>query len=205
MQLSVQARWEEVGSEPVSERDWERIHTGVRMKVLFQCTEADCIPAPVKQAWEYFSTYACFLGSASSSGALDSNNVESTNTDVTKSPVMSQANTAVLSSVKKLGKVAPIPNKETWHRSASHVDLEWKKQIYLQCVLKHMRSTEDQNQDAYDELLMLMYQAASAEYKDQEQNWQHPSNLTTRNYSRCPKKLPNKYSLKQWVSQNGGY
>lgn len=159
-------------------------------------------------------------GSSSSSGALDSKNVESNNTDVAKSPLMTQSNTAVengknhvspkdstkvLPPVKKLGKVAPLPKKETRHESVPHAELEWKKQTYLQCVLKHMRSTEQPNQDAYDELLMLMDQVASAEYKNQEQNWQHPSDLTTRNYPRFAKKLPNKYSLKQWVSQNGGY
>ncbi|KAJ1177996.1 hypothetical protein NDU88_003246 [Pleurodeles waltl] len=159
-------------------------------------------------------------GSASSSGALDSKSVESKNNDVAESPFLSQTNTAVekgenhvsskdstkvLSTAKKLGKVAPIPKKETRHKSLPHAELEWKKQTYLQCVLKHMRSTEDPNRDAYDELLMLMDQVASAEYKNQEQNWQHPSDLTTRNYPRCAQKLPNKCHLKQWVSQNGGY
>ncbi|XP_078536866.1 S100P-binding protein [Lissotriton helveticus] len=159
-------------------------------------------------------------GSSSSSGALDSKNVESKNTDVAESPLMTQSNTAVekgknhastkdstkvLPPVKKLGKVAPLPKKETRHEPVPHAELEWKKQTYLQCVLKHMRSTQQPNQDAYDELLLLMDQVASAEYKNQEQNWQHPSDLTTRNYPRFAKKVPNKYSLKQWVSQNGGY
>ncbi|XP_029475009.1 S100P-binding protein isoform X2 [Rhinatrema bivittatum] len=106
---------------------------------------------------------------------------------------------------KKLGKVSPVEKAEERQVRIPSTELERKKQMYVQCVLKHIQSPRAPNQDAFKELLTLMDQVASVEYRHQDRRWQHPSDLTMRSYPRFSKKLPNKWNLKQWVSRNGGY
>ncbi|XP_069481342.1 S100P-binding protein [Ambystoma mexicanum] len=124
--------------------------------------------------------------------------------DVKRKQGPSNDSTGELPPVKKLETVLTIPKVKQRQITIPAAELELKKQAYLQCVLKHIRSSGDPKQDAYDELLTLMDQVASVEYRNREQSWQHPSDLTTRNYPRFAKRDPKKYSLKQWMAHNGG-
>nr|XP_033811176.1 S100P-binding protein-like [Geotrypetes seraphini]XP_033811178.1 S100P-binding protein-like [Geotrypetes seraphini] len=98
---------------------------------------------------------------------------------------------------KKPGKAA-LSKAEERHLRIPPAELEKKKQDYVQCVLKHHKQINATHQDAYKECLTLMDQVAN-------KGWLHPLNLTLRCYPRSSKKLPNKRSLKQWVSQNGAH
>ncbi|XP_030075951.1 S100P-binding protein isoform X2 [Microcaecilia unicolor] len=98
---------------------------------------------------------------------------------------------------KKPGKAALSKPEERQVRIPP-AELERRKHSYVQCVLKHRKLRKETDQDAYRECLALMDKVART-------GWQHPLNLTLRSYPRFSKKLPNKWSLKQWVSRNGAY
>lgn len=118
---------------------------------------------------------------------------------------------------KKLGKVVPVPKTDSWKdvmvdfSLARQVtipveQLERRKRIYMQCVVNHVQNPEGTRQGAMGELLHLMDQVANVEYRNQgRHHWQHPSDLTTRNYSQFVRKSSSTYSLRQWASRNGGY
>uniref|UniRef100_A0A2K5QJY8 S100P-binding protein n=1 Tax=Cebus imitator TaxID=2715852 RepID=A0A2K5QJY8_CEBIM len=79
----------------------------------------------------------------------------------------------------------------------SQSNLEQQKEIYLRSVIAHIEDPEDSNQGISGELYALMDQV----HHMQHSKWQHPSDLTTRNYARRQKHLQ-RYSLTQWVDRN---
>uniref|UniRef100_A0A8C2M1A6 S100P-binding protein n=1 Tax=Cricetulus griseus TaxID=10029 RepID=A0A8C2M1A6_CRIGR len=98
-------------------------------------------------------------------------------------------------SERRLGKVIPVLQTRT--RMFSQSDLEKQKDIYLSKVIAHIEDPGDSNQGTLGELDALMDQVHM-----QNPDWQHPSDLTTRNYARFRQKPLQRYSLSQWVDRN---
>ncbi|XP_057641364.1 S100P-binding protein isoform X4 [Chionomys nivalis] len=96
---------------------------------------------------------------------------------------------------RRLGKVIPVLQTRT--RMFSQSDLEKKKDIYLSKVIAHIEDPGESNQGPLGELDTLMDQVHM-----QNPEWQHPSDLTTRNYARFRQKPLQRYSLSQWVDRN---
>ncbi|XP_029331967.1 S100P-binding protein isoform X2 [Mus caroli] len=96
---------------------------------------------------------------------------------------------------RRLGKVIPVLQTRT--RMFSQSDLEKQKDIYLSKVIAHIEDPGDSNQGTLGELDALMDQV-QMQYPD----WQHPSDLTTRNYARFRQRPLQRYSLSQWVDRN---
>uniref|UniRef100_A0A8C6RVB9 S100P-binding protein n=1 Tax=Nannospalax galili TaxID=1026970 RepID=A0A8C6RVB9_NANGA len=96
---------------------------------------------------------------------------------------------------RRLGKVIPVLQTKT--RMFSQSDLEKQKDIYLSKVIAHIEDPGDSNQGTLGELDTLMDQVHM-----QNPDWQHPSDLTTRNYARFRQKPLQRYSLSQWVDRN---
>lgn len=96
---------------------------------------------------------------------------------------------------RRLGKVIPVLQTKT--RLFSQSDLEKQKDLYLSKVIAHIEDPGDSNQGTLGELDTLMDQVHM-----QNPDWQHPSDLTTRNYARFRQKPLQRYSLSQWVDRN---
>ncbi|XP_057560179.1 S100P-binding protein isoform X2 [Hippopotamus amphibius kiboko] len=101
---------------------------------------------------------------------------------------------------KRLGKVIPVLQTKTRTNvpTFSPSDLEKQKQSYLRNVIAHIEDPVDTNQGTLGELCALMDQV----HHVQSQKWQHPSDLTRRNYARFRQKSLQRYSLTQWVDRN---
>ncbi|XP_032481750.1 S100P-binding protein isoform X1 [Phocoena sinus] len=101
---------------------------------------------------------------------------------------------------KRLGKVIPVLQTKTRTNipTFSPSDLEKQKQSYLRNVIAHIEDPVDSNQGTLGELCALMGQV----HHMQNPKWQHPSDLTRRNYARFRQKPLQRYSLTQWVDQN---
>lgn len=96
---------------------------------------------------------------------------------------------------RRLGKVIPVLQTRT--RMFSQSDLEKQKDIYLSKVIAHIEDPGDSNQGTLGELDALMDKVYT-----QNPDWQHPSDLTTRNYARFRQRPLQRYSLSQWVDRN---
>ncbi|XP_036602066.1 S100P-binding protein [Trichosurus vulpecula] len=105
---------------------------------------------------------------------------------------------------RRLGKVIPLLQAKARSKIQifSQTELEQKKQIYLKNVIAHLKNPLESNQGTLGELYALMDQVADVEYQMQNQRWQHPSDLTMRNYPRFRQKPLQRYSLTQWVDRN---
>ncbi|XP_043851502.1 S100P-binding protein [Dromiciops gliroides] len=105
---------------------------------------------------------------------------------------------------RRLGKVVPLLQAKARSKiqTFSKTELEQKKQIYLKNVIAHLKNPQESNQGTLGELYALMDQVANVEYQMHDQRWQHPSDLTMRNYPRFRQKPLQKYSLTQWVDRN---
>nr|XP_004471427.1 S100P-binding protein isoform X2 [Dasypus novemcinctus]XP_058159947.1 S100P-binding protein isoform X2 [Dasypus novemcinctus] len=101
---------------------------------------------------------------------------------------------------RRLGKVIPVPQTKTRTNVStfSRSDLEQQKEIYLRSVIAHIKDPVDSNQGPLRELCALMDQV----HHMQNEKWQHPSDLTMRNYARFRQKPLQRYSLTQWVDRN---
>ncbi|KAL2772939.1 S100P-binding protein, partial [Daubentonia madagascariensis] len=99
---------------------------------------------------------------------------------------------------RRLGKVIPVLQSKTRTNvpTFSQSNLEQQKQIYLRSVIAHIEDPVDSNQGPLKELYALM-----EVHHMQNPKWQHPSDLTMRNYARRQKTLQ-RYSLTQWVDRN---
>ncbi|XP_012620836.1 S100P-binding protein isoform X2 [Microcebus murinus] len=99
---------------------------------------------------------------------------------------------------RRLGKVFPVPQTKTRTdvQTFSQSNLEQQKQIYLRSVIAHIEDPVDSNKGPWQELYALM-----EVHHMQNSKWQHPSDLTMRNYARRQKTLQ-RYSLTQWVDRN---
>ncbi|XP_037354729.1 S100P-binding protein isoform X2 [Talpa occidentalis] len=102
---------------------------------------------------------------------------------------------------RRLGKVIPVLQAKTRTNvlpEFSQSNLEQQKEIYLRSVIAHIEGPEDSNQGSVGERNALMDQV----YHLQNQQWQHPSDLTKRNYARFRQDPLQRYSLTQWVDRN---
>ncbi|XP_045638150.1 S100P-binding protein isoform X3 [Ursus americanus] len=101
---------------------------------------------------------------------------------------------------RRLGKVIPVlqAKRRTNVPTSSQSDLEKQKESYLKEVIAHIEHPKDTNQGALGELYALMGQVRHM----QNPKWQHPSDLTMRNYARFRQKPLQRYSLTQWVDRN---
>lgn len=98
---------------------------------------------------------------------------------------------------RRLGKVIPVLQTQT-RTHAPQADLEAEKQRYLSNVIAHLEGSEDANQGTWGELYALMDQV----HHTHTPKWQHPSDLTKRNYARFRQNSRQRYSLTQWVDRN---
>nr|XP_020464206.1 S100P-binding protein [Monopterus albus] len=76
---------------------------------------------------------------------------------------------------------------------------EWeqKKQLYVHSVSRHMNENRERSQGVMNELLNLMNDVAS-----DGRQWQHPIDLTCRNYQRRFEKHPPQMTLHEWQAKN---
>ncbi|XP_055979425.1 S100P-binding protein isoform X1 [Sorex fumeus] len=123
---------------------------------------------------------------------------------------------------RRLGKVIPVLQTKTRTNvpTFSQSDLEQQKQNYLRSVIAHIEDPVDSNQgnkaareghvSDWDECLEVELLGTLGELcvlMDQvhhmhNQKWQHPSDLTMRNYARFRQNSLQRYSLTQWVDRN---
>ncbi|XP_038655319.1 S100P-binding protein-like [Scyliorhinus canicula] len=94
--------------------------------------------------------------------------------------------------------------QRTWLNFVSEVEIERRKHLYLQFVSNHLNNGHE-SQGPMQELLCLMDQVAERECRNHSSSWQHPSDLTTRNYSRQNMNSFNKPNLYQWANSNGQF
>ncbi|KAM6216983.1 S100P-binding protein [Rhynchocyon petersi] len=150
------------------------------------------------------SEEASHTGSSRKNGGLYKSNCEMKSPIVShKQDVLDKDSRKMKVHEKRLGKVIPVLQTKTRTNvpTFSKSDLEQKKQIYLRSVIAHVEDPSDSNQDAWRELYVLMDQV----HHMQNSKWQHPSDLTARNYARFRQKPQQpKYSLTQWVDRNMG-
>ncbi|XP_054470340.1 S100P-binding protein-like [Anoplopoma fimbria] len=82
-------------------------------------------------------------------------------------------------------------------------DWEREKQLYVQSVTRHMKEHKGDNQDVMTELMTLMTHVADQKPGTDGRRWQHPSDLTRRNYqTRFGNDTP-KMTLHEWHTKNG--
>lgn len=106
-------------------------------------------------------------------------------------------------SVQQRSCVAVTPLPKPAHRSFnfSNCDLARDKDNYCNQVLMHFEGPEGAKnlEDPFHELTSLLNQISR-----QNQDWQHPSNFSRRNYPRHGRKSSKRYTLNEWVEKNGG-
>lgn len=135
-------------------------------------------------------------------GTQGKKNVASTSspTDPTTSANSSQSKIAGSSGPEKakpLIAVAAIP-PPSFRESISELNAE--KDHYCYQVQMHIDQQGENNlEDPLSELASLLNQISQ-----ENENWQHPSNLTKRNHPRVGKKQFCHLTLNQWVKKNGG-
>ncbi|CAB1335087.1 unnamed protein product [Coregonus sp. 'balchen'] len=94
-------------------------------------------------------------------------------------------------------KTAPRPvvydREEDWQR---------EKWLYVESVTRHIRENIGAEEGVMTELLKLMNHVADQVPGTNGRQWQHPSDLTRRNYQRRFGNDSVKYTLDQWQNQN---
>ncbi|TKS86364.1 S100P-binding protein [Collichthys lucidus] len=80
--------------------------------------------------------------------------------------------------------------------------LERDKQLYLQMVTRHMNENQGGNKDVMTELLNLMTHVADQAQGTKGNQWQHPSDLTRRNYQRRFGNTTPTMSLQEWQAKH---
>ncbi|XP_063080217.1 uncharacterized protein LOC134470130 [Engraulis encrasicolus] len=113
--------------------------------------------------------------------------------EVVAVPPKAETSVAAVSPFKAGRRVTPPASKRP--KVFQHPE-EWQqeKDRYMQAVTRHMR---EKPKGVMNELLDLMNTVAS----EAAAPWQHPSDLTTRNYKSAGEGL---YSLEEWKAKNGG-
>ncbi|XP_030614979.1 S100P-binding protein [Archocentrus centrarchus] len=107
------------------------------------------------------------------------------------------------------------PEEETSPRAAQHPgtqrsvifssrsDWERKKRLYVHSVMRHMKENQEAHHGVVSELLRMMNHVADERADRDGRRWQHPSDLTRRNYqSRFGAKL--EMTLREWQHNNYG-
>ncbi|XP_035529302.1 S100P-binding protein-like [Morone saxatilis] len=79
-------------------------------------------------------------------------------------------------------------------------EVERDKRLYLQSVTRHLNGAA---QDVMTELLKLMSHVADQTPASYGKQWQHPSDLTRRNYQQRFQNILPKVALHEWHAKNG--
>uniref|UniRef100_A0A3B4UIK0 S100P-binding protein n=1 Tax=Seriola dumerili TaxID=41447 RepID=A0A3B4UIK0_SERDU len=82
------------------------------------------------------------------------------------------------------------------------VDWEHGKRSYVHAVTRHVTEKPGTAQDVMSELLNLMTHVADQSANLRERQWQHPSDLTKRNYQRRWGNITPTISLDEWQAKN---
>ncbi|XP_034713687.1 uncharacterized protein LOC117935568 [Etheostoma cragini] len=82
------------------------------------------------------------------------------------------------------------------------VDWEREKRLYVHSVTRHMKEHRGANPDVMTELLTLMTHVADQASGTDGRQWQHPSDLTCRNYQRRFGNQMPKITLHEWHARN---
>ncbi|CAJ1073953.1 S100P-binding protein-like isoform X2 [Xyrichtys novacula] len=96
-------------------------------------------------------------------------------------------------------------NRDTNPRSVifdNKADLESRKRAYVRSVTKHMNERPSADPDAVSELQNLMTHVTDQTSGTNEGQWQHPSDLTQRNYKKRFGNEKPKMTLDEWQAQN---
>ncbi|KAF3844642.1 hypothetical protein F7725_007805 [Dissostichus mawsoni] len=80
-------------------------------------------------------------------------------------------------------------------------DWEREKQLYVHSVTRHMKEHPGANKDAMSELMTLMNSVADQSPGADGKQWQHPSDLTRRNYQRRLGRETPKMTLHEWKTK----
>ncbi|XP_033980171.1 uncharacterized protein LOC117477577 [Trematomus bernacchii] len=80
-------------------------------------------------------------------------------------------------------------------------DSEREKRLYVHSVTRHMKEHPGANKDAMSELMTLMNSVADQSPGADGKQWQHPSNLTRRNYQRRLGRETPKMTLHEWKTK----
>ncbi|XP_029316821.1 S100P-binding protein [Cottoperca gobio] len=83
------------------------------------------------------------------------------------------------------------------------VDWQREKRLYVHSVTSHMKEHPGANKDVMSELMTLMTHVADQTPGTDGTQWQHPSDLTRRNYQRRFGNETPKMTLHEWQSKNG--
>ncbi|XP_031144496.2 S100P-binding protein isoform X2 [Sander lucioperca] len=84
------------------------------------------------------------------------------------------------------------------------VDWEREKRLYVHSVTRHVKEHQGANPDVMSELLTLMTRVADQASGTDGRQWQHPSDLTRRNYRRRLGIQMPKMTLPEWQARNYG-
>ncbi|XP_066572440.1 S100P-binding protein [Amia ocellicauda] len=103
--------------------------------------------------------------------------------------------------VKREGTAAVSTRKVVFKDS----HLEHRKSMYMRCVSSHVEGSDAPSPGVMNELLSLMNTVANQGSSDSGRQWQHPSDLTRRNYKTKLGKPVQQVSLDQWQRQNRKY
>ncbi|XP_032356464.1 S100P-binding protein [Etheostoma spectabile] len=82
------------------------------------------------------------------------------------------------------------------------VDWEREKRLYVHSVTRHMKEHRGANPDVMTELLTLMTHVADQASGTDGRQWQHPSDLTCRNYQRRFGNQMPKMTLHEWHARS---
>ncbi|XP_044231535.1 S100P-binding protein-like [Thunnus albacares] len=109
----------------------------------------------------------------------------------------------------------PSPNKNRVSQTAKcsarslrpvifkrEADWEHEKSLYVSSVTRHMNERSSAAPDVMTELLKLMTDVADQTPGAMGKQWQHPSDLTRRNYQRRFGNMVPKMSLHEWQAKN---
>ncbi|XP_023410260.1 S100P-binding protein isoform X2 [Loxodonta africana] len=159
-------------------------------------------PTPVFSQVLDHSESSSYMGSSYRNGGSHKSSCEVRFPVVSSKHVLDKDSGKMKVHERRLGKVIPVLQSKTRTNvpMCSQSDLEQQKEIYLRSVIAHIEDPVDPNQGALGELHALMDQV----HHTQNQKWQHPSDLTMRNYARFRQKSLQRYSLTQWVDRNMG-
>ncbi|XP_061650647.1 uncharacterized protein LOC133487681 isoform X1 [Phyllopteryx taeniolatus] len=107
---------------------------------------------------------------------------------------------------KQLSTSTPSTSKDSIHSRRQVVlnteeDWEREKRMYVQSVHRHISEASDAAQDAVSELWGLMTHVG---HDSSGRPWQHPSDLTCRNYKAHLRNPEMKMSLHEWQAKNMG-
>ncbi|KAK2826304.1 hypothetical protein Q5P01_020518 [Channa striata] len=83
------------------------------------------------------------------------------------------------------------------------LDWEHEKCRYVHLVTRHMNENKERDQDVMTELLNLMTHVADQKTGSGCRQWQHPSDLTRRNYQRRFGNSPAQIALHEWHARKG--